>query len=41
VANDGHQIAVAARFCPENAEAILGGVGGDPLDEAGEDFLGR
>jgi hypothetical protein len=24
VANDGHQIAVAACFRPENAEAILG-----------------
>jgi hypothetical protein len=41
VANDGHQIAVAACFRPENAEAILGVVEGDPLDEAGEDFLGR
>jgi hypothetical protein len=40
VANDGHQIAVAA--CPraENAEAILGVVEGDSLDEASKDFLG-
>ena len=41
VANDGHQIAVSACLRPENAEAILGVVEGDPLDEAGEDFLGR
>jgi hypothetical protein len=41
VANDGHQIAVAACFRAENAEAVLGVLEGDPLDKAGEDFLGR
>ena len=41
MADDGHQIAVAARFRPENAEAVLGVVEGDTLDEAGEHFLGR
>ena len=41
MADDGHQIAVAARLRPENAEAVLGVVEGDPLDEAGEHFLGR
>jgi hypothetical protein len=41
VANDGHQIAVTACFRPENAKAILAIVEGDPLDEAGEDFLRR
>ena len=41
MADDGHQIAVAARFRPEDAEAVLGVVEGDPLDEAGEHFLGR
>jgi hypothetical protein len=41
VANDGHQIAVAACLRPQNAEAILGVVEGDPLDDAGEEFLGR
>jgi hypothetical protein len=28
MADDGHQIAVAARFRPENAKAVLGVVGG-------------
>ena len=41
MADDGHQIAVPARFRPENAEAVLGVVEGDPLDEAGENFLSR
>ena len=40
MANDGHQIAVAARLRPEHAEAVLGVVEGHTLDEAGEDFLG-
>jgi hypothetical protein len=39
--DDGHQVAVATRFCPENAEAVLGVVEGDTLDEAGEYFPGR
>ena len=41
VADDGHQIAMSARLHPQNAEAVLGVVEGDPLDEAGEHFLGR
>ena len=41
MANDGHQIAVAARLRPEHAEAVLGVVEGDPLDEACENFLSR
>jgi hypothetical protein len=40
MANDGHQIAVAARLRPENAKAGLGVVEGDTLDEAGQHFLG-
>ena len=41
VADDGHQVAMSARLRPENAEAVLGVLEGDPLDEAGENFLGR
>jgi hypothetical protein len=41
MANDGHQIAMAARFRPENAEAVLGAVEDDPLDEPGANFLIR
>ena len=37
--DDGHQIAMAARFRPENTEAVLSIVEGDPLDEAGEHLL--
>ena len=40
VADDGHQIAMAARLGAQNAEAILGIVKGDALDEAGQHFLG-
>jgi len=32
---------VAARFRPENAEAVLGVVESDPLDKASENFLSR
>ena len=39
--DDGHQIAMAARFSPENAKAVLGVVEGDALDEACENFLSR
>jgi hypothetical protein len=39
VADDGHQIAMAARLRPEHAEAVLGVVEGNPLDKAGEYFL--
>ncbi len=41
MADNRHQIAVSARLCSENAEAVLGLVEGDPLDEAREYFLGR
>ena len=41
MSNDGHQITVAARLRPWNAEAVLVVVEGDPLDEARENFLGR
>ncbi len=41
VTDDGDQFAVAARLDPENAEAVFGVVEGDPLDEAGQNFLGR
>ena len=41
VAHDGDQVAMAARLDPQNAEAVLGVVERDALDEAGEDFLGR
>ena len=41
VPDDGHQIAMAARFRPKNAEAVLRIMEGDPLDQAGEHLLGR
>ena len=41
MSNDGHQLAVAARLRPKNAEAVLVVVEGDPLDQTGENFLGR
>jgi hypothetical protein len=41
MANDGHQIAVAARFRPENTKTVLAVVEGHALDETGEHFLGR
>ena len=41
VADDRDQIAMAARLDPQNAEAVLGVVEGDPLDQAGQHFLGR
>ena len=40
MADDGHQIAMPARFRPENAKAVLGIVESDPLNEACENFLG-
>ena len=36
VANNGHEVAVAARLYPQHAEAVLGIVEGDPLDDAGD-----
>ena len=41
VADYGHQIAMAARFRPENTKAVLAVVEGDPLHKAGEYFLSR
>ena len=41
VADDGHQIAMAARLDAQHAEAVLGIVEGDALDEARQHFLGR
>ena len=41
MADDGHQITVAARLRPENTEAVLPVVERDPLNEAGENFLGQ
>jgi hypothetical protein len=41
VTDDGHQIAMSACLRPENAETVLGIVEGEPLDEAGKNFLGR
>jgi hypothetical protein len=41
VPDDGPQIAVAARFRPKNAEAVLGIVEGASLDQAGEALLSR
>ena len=40
MADHGHQIAMPARLDPQNAEAVLGIVVGDALDQAGQDFLG-
>jgi hypothetical protein len=39
MANDRHQIAMAARLRPENAKAVLAIVEGDSLHEAGEYLL--
>src|SRR5271166_6876 len=39
VADYGHQIAMSASLRPEHAEAILGVVESDPLDETCEHFL--
>ena len=36
-----HQIAMTARLRPQNAEAVLRVMEGDPLDEASEHFLCR
>ena len=40
MADDGHHIAMPARLGAQNAEAVLGIVVGDALDEAGQHFLG-
>jgi hypothetical protein len=36
MADDGDQVPMPARLRSQNAEAVLGVVEGDPLDEAGE-----
>ena len=41
MADHGHEITMPARLGPQNAEAVLVIVVGDPLDEAGQHFLGR
>jgi hypothetical protein len=41
VPHGGHQFAVPARLDAENAEAVLGVVVSDALDEARQNFLGR
>ena len=40
MADHGDQVALAARLDPQHAEAVLGVVEGDPLDQAGQG-LGR
>ena len=40
MADDGHDITMPARLGAQNAEAILGVVIGDALDQAGQHFLG-
>jgi hypothetical protein len=40
MADNRHDITMAARFGAQNAEAILGVVVGDALDQAGQHFLG-
>jgi len=41
VADNGDQVAVAARLDAENAEAVLGVVERDTLDDAGQNLPGR
>ena len=41
MANDSHDITMSARLGPKNAEAVLGIVVGDALDEASQHFLAR
>ena len=41
MADHRHEIAVPARLGAQNAEAVLVIVVGDPLDDAGQHFLGR
>jgi hypothetical protein len=39
MADHGHHLSMPARFCSQNAKAILGVVIGDALDEAGQHIL--
>jgi hypothetical protein len=41
MADHGHKITVPASLGSQHPEAILAVLIGDPLDEAGEHFLGR
>ena len=41
MADDGDEVAVAARLDAQNAEAVLGVVEGYALDKASQHFLGR
>jgi hypothetical protein len=41
MAENGDQVAVATRLDPEHAEAVVGVVEGDALDQAGEDLAVR
>jgi hypothetical protein len=36
MSDHGHQVALPARFDPEDAEAVVGVVKGDSLDETGQ-----
>ena len=39
--NNRDKIAMATGFNPDDAKAILGVVVSDPLDQSGQNFLGR
>ena len=41
VTDDRYQVAMSARLGPQNAEAVVGVLEGDPLDEAGKNLLGH
>ena len=41
VANDGHQIAMAASLCPQNTKPVIAVMEGDTLDKASQNFLAR
>jgi hypothetical protein len=40
MADDGNEVAMAPSLDPDDTEAVLVIVVGDPLDEAGQNFLG-
>jgi len=40
VADHGHDVTIPARLGAQNAEAVLGVMVGNPLDKAGQHFLG-
>ena len=41
VADDHHQIAMAASLCPQNTKPIVTVMEGDTFDKASQNFLGR